>query len=34
MEAEKPTSGYEGAITRDGVLKQVIIANMEYIMNI
>jgi hypothetical protein len=34
MEAEKPTGGYEGAIARDGVLKQVIMANMEYIANI
>jgi hypothetical protein len=33
-ESERPTSGYETAITRDGVLKQVILANIEYVKNV
>jgi hypothetical protein len=30
-ESYKPTSGYKGAIARNGVLKQVIIANVAYV---
>jgi hypothetical protein len=30
-ESHKPTSGYKGAITRNSVLKQVIIANAAYV---
>jgi hypothetical protein len=30
-ESYKPTGGYKGAIARDGVLKQVIIANVVYV---
>jgi hypothetical protein len=33
-ESYKPTSGYKGAITRDGVLKQVIIANVVYVQHV
>jgi hypothetical protein len=30
-ESYKPTGGYKGAIARDSVLKQVIIANVVYV---
>jgi hypothetical protein len=30
-ESYKPTGGYKGAIARDSVLKQVIIANIAYV---
>jgi hypothetical protein len=30
-ESYKPTGGYKGAIARDSVLKQVIIANVAYV---
>jgi hypothetical protein len=33
-ESERPTSGYKTAIARDRVLKQVILANMEYVKNV
>ncbi len=33
-ESVKPTGGYETAIARDGVLKQVILANQAHIRNV
>jgi hypothetical protein len=33
-ESHKPTGGYEGAIARDGVLKQVIMANAAYVQHV
>ena len=33
-ESVKPTGGYETAIARNGVLKQVILANAEYVKNV
>jgi len=33
-ESPVPRGGYEGAIARDGVLKQVILSNSEYVKNV
>jgi hypothetical protein len=33
-ESEKPTGGYDTAIARNGVLKQVVLTNAEYVSNI
>jgi hypothetical protein len=33
-ESYKPTGGYKGAITRDSVLKQVIITNAVYVQHV